>query len=419
MQRARDQQIEIGDQRAEPRQLSGTADQALMRRVVLIDDRRAALLAVVDDDVDPIAAKPRILDIADERGRHRRASFRRYRRRRRQEIVDIFLDVALDRIEVCRDLGRLAVLVAQFLHQMGDRKPGGLAIEHLHGIAVLALPQRHIAHDRLEFALNGFHLMLNALALGHRQLVEQFRRQHLAGARRGEGKTHRAAQEGDVLGLGPPLEGAEGRFTLLLELLLDGLAPRPVFVALEGRRQSGAQLIDQPLHRGGEPGARTRRKPQIPRPLRVVEIVDIAPVGWRRLALRPVSQQVFDHGVPAGTARSEGVDVVPFGADPHCEVERLDGPLLPDQPRRLFQLAAQLEWQLGRIAAAIQQRRRQGVPECKARAGGFSARRWLIVHRGAPPLDTRIFADGTARRHMGLILRTATRMIGCDRPARE
>ncbi len=153
-------------------------------------------------------------------------------------------------------------------------------------------------------ALNGLDLVLDALALGRRQLVEQFRRQHLAVARRGEGQTHRRAQQRDVLAFGTALQGAEGLFAALLELLLDRLAPRPVFVALEGRRQGGAQFLDEPLHRRREPGAAARRQPQTPGLLRVVEIVDVAPVGRRRLGFRPVPQQVFDHAVPAGAARA-------------------------------------------------------------------------------------------------------------------
>ena len=58
VQRAGDQQVEIGDQRAEPRQVLDPADQRLMRRVVLVDDRRAVPAAIVDDDVDLIAAEP-------------------------------------------------------------------------------------------------------------------------------------------------------------------------------------------------------------------------------------------------------------------------------------------------------------------------------------------------------------------------
>ena len=257
---------------------------------------------------------------------------------------------------------------------MGDRKAGGFAIERLHGIAVLALPQRHLAHDRLEVGLDGFHLVLDALALGRRQLIEQFRRQHLAVARRGEGEAHRRAHQGDVLAFGAALERAEGGFALLLELLLDGLAPRPVFVALEGRRQRGAQFVDEPLHRGREPGAAARRQLQAAGLLRIVEIVDVAPVGRRRLLFRPLPQQIFDHAVPAGAARAEGIDVVALGAHADGEIERLDGALLPDQPRRFFELAAQLERQLGRVAAAIQQRRRQRLRERKARAGSLAAR---------------------------------------------
>ena len=97
--------------------------------------------------------------------------------------------------------------------------------------------------------------------------------------------------------------------------------------------------------------------------LRIGEIVDVAPIGRRRLALRLLPQQHLDHAVPAGTARPEGVDIVPLAAHAQRELQRLDGPLLADQPRRLLELAAQIERQLRGIAAAIKQRRRQRPPE--------------------------------------------------------
>ena len=77
VQRARGQQVEIGDERAEAGEVLDPADQRLMRRVVLVDDRRAVPPAVVDDDVDLIAAEPRILDLADDRSGHRGRRFGR------------------------------------------------------------------------------------------------------------------------------------------------------------------------------------------------------------------------------------------------------------------------------------------------------------------------------------------------------
>jgi len=72
MQSARDQQVEIRDESAEPRHVLGPADECLVRRIVLVDNRRTVLSAIIYNDVDPIAAEPRILDCGARRGRQLR-----------------------------------------------------------------------------------------------------------------------------------------------------------------------------------------------------------------------------------------------------------------------------------------------------------------------------------------------------------
>src|SRR5262245_28055342 len=95
-----------------------------------------------------------------------------------------------------------------------------------------------------------------------------------------------------------------------LEFLFDALTVSPVFVSLERRRQSSAQFLDEALHRRGEAGTSAGRQAQPAGFLRIGEIVDIAPVGRGRLALRLFAQQHLNVAMPAGAARSQGVDVV-------------------------------------------------------------------------------------------------------------
>jgi hypothetical protein len=71
----------------------------------------------------------------------------------------------------------------------------------------------------------------------------------------------------------------------LLELLVEEIAPHPVVLALAGRRQRGAQLQQQMLHRVAQARRPARRQPQQPRLARVGEIVDVAAVGRGRLGL--------------------------------------------------------------------------------------------------------------------------------------
>src|ERR1043166_3149203 len=115
-----------------------------MRRIIFVDDRGAAPAAVVDNDVNLIAAEPRVLDVPNNRPGDWAGTF--WRGRWGQKIVDILLNVALDRVEIPADLGQIIIAGARLFHQLGDRNPRSLTVEHLHRIAVLASPKRPLPH---------------------------------------------------------------------------------------------------------------------------------------------------------------------------------------------------------------------------------------------------------------------------------
>lgn len=177
------------------------------------------------------------------------------------------------------------------------------------------------------------------------------------------------------------------------ELLLQRVPSDSVFVPLKSGRHGVAKFLHKPLHGGGKLEPTTRRQLQSPRSLRILEIVDVAPVGWRGLGSRLVPQQVFDHRVPAGARRAKSIDVVSLAAHPERKIKSLDGTLLPDQPRGLFEFAANHEGQLGRIAAAVEQLWRQRPPQVESplarnRAGSFASldqRRLCHLSTQRPP----------------------------------
>src|SRR6516225_6795021 len=103
MQRARRQQIEIGNESAETGNVLDPSDQGLMRRVVLVDDRGAALSAIVDNDVHLVASEAALGDGFLEGRWHRRASARR---RRWQKIVGVFFFEEMAAYEILRDIGQ-------------------------------------------------------------------------------------------------------------------------------------------------------------------------------------------------------------------------------------------------------------------------------------------------------------------------
>jgi hypothetical protein len=71
----------------------GPADERLVRRIVLVDNRRAVLSTITYNDVDLIAAEPRILDCGVRRDRQLRPG---QLCRWAEKVVDVFLHVAFD-----------------------------------------------------------------------------------------------------------------------------------------------------------------------------------------------------------------------------------------------------------------------------------------------------------------------------------
>src|SRR5437870_13634655 len=98
---------------------------------------------------------------------------------------------------------------------------------------MLALPERHLAHQRFELALNALDLALGLRALVLRQSFEVLRAHHPAVALGRQSETHRGAQQRDALAFGMLLQCAEGLLAAFLELLLDDLLASVVVVALE------------------------------------------------------------------------------------------------------------------------------------------------------------------------------------------
>src|SRR5215831_6760966 len=184
MQCPRREQIEVGDERTEARNVLDPADQRLMGRIVLEYDRGALVGAVVDKDIDLVAPEAVLGDGLLDWGRHRPPW--RGRRRLRQKIIGVLFDVALDGVEVLHDFGQVAMAGTQFVHHGCDCSAGGLASELAYRLAMLTLPLRDFLHDSFELALHLLQIVLDLFTLGRWQRFEHFRRQHLAVAPRRE-----------------------------------------------------------------------------------------------------------------------------------------------------------------------------------------------------------------------------------------
>ena len=361
-QRARLDQVEVGDQRAELGDVLDTADQVGLCRVVLVDHRRRLRVAVVDHHVDLIAP---------ERRRPRRPAPNRHLDRRlgtaflvAEEIVRVLDHVLADLIEVGDDLGRLGVARAQFLDHVADDERGHLAIELAQILAVRALPLRRLAHDRLHLLLELGDIGLGFLLLGLGQLVELIGIEHFAVPHRRQRESRRGPDHGDMAFPRALLDLLQGLFVAFLVLRLQRLVARTVFIGLEGGRDRFAQVGDQPLHVAAQRHSLARRQPDGARLVRFGEIVDVDPVRGQRLGGGGRLEMAPHHGVLAGAGRAQRIHVVAVAANADAEAHRLDRAVLAQAVLDPGQLVGGAEVELFGIARAVQPVRGKGFWRC-------------------------------------------------------
>jgi hypothetical protein len=121
-------------------------------------------------------------------------------------------------------------------------------------------------------------------------------------------------------------------------------------LALERAREARPALVDQPRHLGAEFAAAARRELERRRTVRVREVVDVAPVGRRRLR-RGARVQHAAHGRRLPGARGAQDEEVVAGT-PHRDAERRrgDGALLTDHAIRRRELRGRREAERRRVA---------------------------------------------------------------------
>ena len=133
MQRARDDQVEIGDERAKTREMLDAADQVLMGRLILIDDRRTCPTGIVDEYVDLVAAERRhplghrsfrLPGIAVLSG----------------ELLGMLEDVALDFAKIGHHRGEVSEGGAHLLQKVPHHDCRRVAVELADRVAMFALP---------------------------------------------------------------------------------------------------------------------------------------------------------------------------------------------------------------------------------------------------------------------------------------
>ncbi len=167
---------------------------------------------------------------------------------------------------------------------MADRLCRGLVVQRADLRAGFLHPDRDGGKSVLEPFLQGLDRLADPFALLLGQFLERVRLEHPAVLDRREEEAGRCPQERDALVPCLCLDRLDGFLLALLQLVLDDLTARSVGLVLEGGFQGIGQVLDQPLHVGGEPAAEAGSEMQgfgAPRLAKVADVADIV----ARLAL--------------------------------------------------------------------------------------------------------------------------------------
>ena len=260
VQSARHQQIEIGNQCAKPREMLDPADQGLMRRVVLIDDGRPLLRAIVDDDVDLIAAEagyhraPARLPAASAPAPSTGGAGRK------SSAFSLMSCSTASRY--CPTSRRSAKPARSSRIRWAIAKP---VVSRLSTCSASRCSRSHCGTCRM-IASSWF--CTPSISCRMRSRSSAGSASNISGATtlpsRGGARPSPIGVRINAIPLlfGLLLQGTKCLFATLLELLVERVAADPVFIALEGGGQGGAQFLDQIFHRGGEAGTAARRQLQ-------------------------------------------------------------------------------------------------------------------------------------------------------------
>ncbi len=353
-------QGEIGDQRAVVHVVLGAAHQVLMAGQILVDHGRPAGLAIIDQQVH--------LEAAEHRLRRNLGGLGKKCRRMGQHGLTTGAQMLQH---------RSLLTVARF--QLGERRLDGgiehLGVQRVHLLAQLPRQQRHLPDGLGELALQNFHVRFNALLIFLGQRTKVLGRHHIIAVAvalavdRREGKSVGGGNQQDVLLPRLAPDRLHGIALALPHGLIKVLQSILVFLALEQRRNGGAQFLYQLREVRHQLAPHAGRQRQVTGRGRVIEVVAVGPVSRCFLPGGTLRQELLDQVVAAVTGVAQHIQVEPVAAHGGAETQRLPGTVVAvEQVQRL-------------------QPFRGGEVESVARAGAVDLIRGQWFQHDSPPVQ--------------------------------
>ena len=169
-----------------------------------------------------------------------------------QEQRHVIHHILLHPLQVVGHNGEVRVFLLQLLDQRGSRQRGHFALQFLHLVAHLAGHPGHRAQHVLQSFRQPADVIVELLPFLFRELLELLRAHGLAFPNRYEGNAGRRLDDTDILLARLLLDLAEGGFLGFSEFLGNRLTLRLEVLALEGSRNAGLRIGDDPCQVCGE-----------------------------------------------------------------------------------------------------------------------------------------------------------------------
>jgi len=145
-----------------------------------------------------------------------------------------------------------------------------------------------------------------------------------------------------------------GLLVLLLKFLFHLLAACAVLLALENCRDGGAQIGRQLFHVILELDPGAGRELHHTRLVLLLEVVDVTPVRWWRLARGLVVQKLAHYRAFAGAGLTEHEQVVAVAANANAEFQRRHGARLAENLLQVVEFGGGCERELSGVALCAQ-----------------------------------------------------------------
>ena len=187
---------------------------------------------------------------------------------------------------------------------------------------------------------------MEALALGFRQLSELGFIQRLAVGHRGKGDIGAVAVQGHALLQRQLLDHIQRLVVALVEAAIDGAFLLLIGRRFEHRREGGQQIVDQLVDIGDESTRGAGWQLQRARLARLVEMIDVDPVGRRLHALGFGLEVALHEGEASGTRLAHDEHVVARTRHGHAELQGLDRAGLAQYAAEGFEIIGTAEVEL-------------------------------------------------------------------------